>query len=114
MFETKNLVCVPLIVRSEKVIGALQVLNKKSAEGFVDRDEVIVFDPWFVMYKHLTTLAGGKVVQVSTYPDFHPQQYFYPFIKHGGYCLDGATFRISPWRCRHWRHDFQFCLLIDQ
>jgi len=33
-------------------------------------DEVIVFDPWFVMYKHLTTLAGGKVVQVSTYPDF--------------------------------------------
>lgn len=33
-------------------------------------DEVIIFDPWFVMYKHLTTLAGGKVVQVSTYPDF--------------------------------------------
>lgn len=33
-------------------------------------DEVIVFDPWFVMYKHLTTLAGGKVVEVSTYPDF--------------------------------------------
>jgi len=33
-------------------------------------DEVVVFDPWFVMYKHLTTLAGGKVVQVSTYPDF--------------------------------------------
>ena len=22
-------------------------------------DEVITFDPWFVMYKHLTTLAGG-------------------------------------------------------
>ncbi|MEZ6129795.1 MAG: aminotransferase class I/II-fold pyridoxal phosphate-dependent enzyme [Planctomycetaceae bacterium] len=33
-------------------------------------DEVIVFDPWFVMYKHLTTLAAGNVVQVSTYPDF--------------------------------------------
>ena len=33
-------------------------------------DEVIAFDPWFVMYKHLTTLAGGKCVQVSTYPDF--------------------------------------------
>ncbi len=33
-------------------------------------DEVIIFDPWFVMYKHLTTLAGGRVVQVSTYPDF--------------------------------------------
>ncbi|HLJ09586.1 MAG TPA: pyridoxal phosphate-dependent aminotransferase [Planctomycetaceae bacterium] len=33
-------------------------------------DEVIVFDPWFVMYKHLTTLAGGKVVEIETYPDF--------------------------------------------
>lgn len=33
-------------------------------------DEVLVFDPWFVMYKHLVTLAGGSVVQLSTYPDF--------------------------------------------
>jgi aspartate aminotransferase len=33
-------------------------------------DEVLVFDPWFVMYKHLTTVAGGKVVFVETYPDF--------------------------------------------
>ena len=33
-------------------------------------DEVIVPDPWFVMYKHLTTAAGGTVVEVPTYPDF--------------------------------------------
>jgi aspartate aminotransferase len=33
-------------------------------------DEVIFFDPYFVMYKHLTTLAGGKSVIVDTYPDF--------------------------------------------
>ncbi|MCA9093854.1 MAG: aminotransferase class I/II-fold pyridoxal phosphate-dependent enzyme [Planctomycetaceae bacterium] len=33
-------------------------------------DEVIVFDPWFVMYKHLVTLAGGKCVELNTYPDF--------------------------------------------
>jgi len=33
-------------------------------------DEVIVFDPWFVMYKHLVTLAGGRVVEIDTYPDF--------------------------------------------
>ncbi|REJ74675.1 MAG: aminotransferase class I/II-fold pyridoxal phosphate-dependent enzyme [Planctomycetota bacterium] len=33
-------------------------------------DEVIVFDPYFVMYKHLTTLAGGRTVVVETYPDF--------------------------------------------
>lgn len=33
-------------------------------------DEVIVFDPWFVMYRHLVTIAGGTVVPVDTYPDF--------------------------------------------
>ncbi|MBX3440911.1 MAG: aminotransferase class I/II-fold pyridoxal phosphate-dependent enzyme [Planctomyces sp.] len=33
-------------------------------------DEVIAFDPWFVMYKHLTTLAGGVIQRLSTYPDF--------------------------------------------
>jgi len=33
-------------------------------------DEVIIFDPWFVMYNHLTTLAGGRVVRIDTYPDF--------------------------------------------
>jgi aspartate aminotransferase/aminotransferase len=33
-------------------------------------DEVIIFDPYFVMYKHLTTLAGGTPVFVNTDPDF--------------------------------------------
>jgi aspartate aminotransferase len=33
-------------------------------------DEVIIFDPYFVMYKHLTRLAGGVPVVVDTYPDF--------------------------------------------
>jgi aspartate aminotransferase/aminotransferase len=33
-------------------------------------DEVILFDPYFVMYKHLVTLAGGTSVFVDTYPDF--------------------------------------------
>ena len=33
-------------------------------------DEVIVFDPYFVMYKHLVSMAGGKVVLIDTYPDF--------------------------------------------
>jgi len=34
-------------------------------------DEVIVFDPYFVMYDALATVAGGKVVCIDTYPDFH-------------------------------------------
>lgn len=33
-------------------------------------EEVIIFDPFFVMYKHLATLAGGTPVFVDTYPDF--------------------------------------------
>ncbi len=33
-------------------------------------DEVIVLDPFFVMYKHLLTMAGAKAVLVDTYPDF--------------------------------------------
>jgi len=33
-------------------------------------DEVIVPDPYFVMYKHLVNMLGGKCVFVDTYPDF--------------------------------------------
>lgn len=33
-------------------------------------DEVIVFDPCFVLYDALAGVAGGKVVVVDTYPDF--------------------------------------------
>lgn len=35
-----------------------------------DGDEVIIFDPYFVMYKHLTNLFGGKPIIIDTYPDF--------------------------------------------
>jgi aspartate aminotransferase/aminotransferase len=33
-------------------------------------DEVIVFDPYFVMYTSLTQLVGGVPVLIDTYPDF--------------------------------------------
>ncbi len=33
-------------------------------------DEVIMCDPYFVMYKHLTKLYGGVPVLIDTYPDF--------------------------------------------
>src|SRR4051794_14154661 len=33
-------------------------------------DEAIFLDPYFVMYKHLLTLAGGIPVMVDSYPDF--------------------------------------------
>ena len=33
-------------------------------------DEVIIFDPFFVMYKPLIELVNGKAVVIDTYPDF--------------------------------------------
>ena len=33
-------------------------------------DEIIVPDPYFVMYKHLVNFIGAKPVYVDTYPDF--------------------------------------------
>ncbi|HYG74188.1 MAG TPA: aminotransferase class I/II-fold pyridoxal phosphate-dependent enzyme [Planctomycetota bacterium] len=33
-------------------------------------DEVLVPDPFFVSYKHLTTMCGGKAVFYDTYPNF--------------------------------------------
>jgi aspartate/methionine/tyrosine aminotransferase len=33
-------------------------------------DEVIAFDPYFVMYPHQVTLCGGKLVVVDTHPNF--------------------------------------------
>lgn len=33
-------------------------------------DEVIISDPYFVMYKHLANFIGAKPVYVDTYPDF--------------------------------------------
>jgi len=33
-------------------------------------DEVIMSDPYFVIYKHVINMLGGKCVFVDTYPDF--------------------------------------------
>jgi aspartate aminotransferase/aminotransferase len=33
-------------------------------------DEVVMLDPYFVMYRHLVNLVGGVPVYVDTYPDF--------------------------------------------
>ncbi|HOK65508.1 MAG TPA: aminotransferase class I/II-fold pyridoxal phosphate-dependent enzyme [Anaerohalosphaeraceae bacterium] len=33
-------------------------------------DEVILIDPYFVIYKHVVNLLGGKCVFVDSYPDF--------------------------------------------
>jgi aspartate/methionine/tyrosine aminotransferase len=56
----------PLMVTSG-VSGALQLAFMSLINP---GDEVIVPDPYFVMYKHLVHLLGGKCVYIDTYPDF--------------------------------------------
>jgi len=34
-------------------------------------DEVIIPDPYFVMYKHLVNMLGGKCIFIDTYPNFN-------------------------------------------
>lgn len=42
-----------------------------SIQSIIDPgDEAIFLDPYFVMYKHLVTMAGGTPVPVNSYPDF--------------------------------------------
>lgn len=49
------------------VSGALQLLFMSVINP---GDEVIVPDPYFVIYKHMINLLGGKCVYVDSYPDF--------------------------------------------
>lgn len=55
------------ILITSGVSGGLTLAILACAEA---GDEVIVPDPFFVMYKHLVTLAGATPVYVDTYPDF--------------------------------------------
>ncbi len=56
---------VPLITSG--VSGALQLLFMSMINP---GDEVIMSDPYFVIYKHMVNLLGGKCVFVDSYPDF--------------------------------------------
>jgi aspartate aminotransferase/aminotransferase len=56
----------PILVTSGVSGGLLLVLMTTVNPG----DEVLIGDPYFVMYKHLVNLVGGKPVFVDTYPDF--------------------------------------------
>ena len=55
-----------VIVTSGTSGGLLLALSSVVNPG----DEVILFDPYFVMYGNLVALSGGTGVYVDTYPDF--------------------------------------------
>jgi aspartate aminotransferase/aminotransferase len=60
---------VPPILVTSGVSGALML----AFFVLVDPgDEVIILDPYFVMYVHQVRLAGGVPVIIDTYPDFRP------------------------------------------
>jgi aspartate/methionine/tyrosine aminotransferase len=62
-------------------------------------DEVIIFDPYFVMYGNLVALSGGTTVLVDTYPDFRID------LAKVSAAITGRTRRGSlrrPRRCRGW------------
>jgi aspartate aminotransferase/aminotransferase len=56
----------PVLVTSGVSGGILLALMTTVNAG----DEVIIPDPYFVMYKHLVNLLGARPVFVDTYPDF--------------------------------------------
>jgi aminotransferase len=55
------------LLMTSGVSGALALLMLSCVQP---GDEVLIPDPYFVMYKHLVRLAGGTPVFVDTYPDF--------------------------------------------
>jgi len=56
------------IIITAGVSGAIFLLLSSILE---DGQEIIVPDPYFVMYKQVVNFLGGKLVPLDTYPDFH-------------------------------------------
>jgi aspartate aminotransferase len=57
----------PCVIATSGVSGALQLVFMSLINP---GDEVIMADPYFVIYKHVINLLGGKCVFVDSYPDF--------------------------------------------
>lgn len=60
-FKTKDLLCVPLIVRGNTVIGAIEIINSKDPQGFTD-DELSFLE----QVAGITALAVDNAKLVST------------------------------------------------
>jgi len=67
------------MIRAKKAVDADHLLVTSGVSGALllsflvlldPGDEVLIPDPYFVMYKHLANLVGGTPVFVNTYPDF--------------------------------------------
>ncbi len=57
----------PAVIVSSGVSGGLLLIFLAIVNP---GDEIIIPDPYFVMYKHLINMLGGKCIFVDSYPDF--------------------------------------------
>jgi len=57
----------PVVLISSGLSGALLLSLMTTVNA---GDEVLIPDPYFVSYRHLVNLLGGKCVFIDTYPDF--------------------------------------------
>jgi len=57
----------PAVIVTSGVSGAIQLAFMATINP---GDEVIIPDPYFVIYKHMINMLGGKCVFADTYPDF--------------------------------------------
>jgi aspartate/methionine/tyrosine aminotransferase len=62
----KNIICDDVIVTAGVTGGVLLALMVTINPG----DEIIIPDPYFVLYEYQALLLGGKPVFMDTYPDF--------------------------------------------
>ena len=66
--------CVPMLLTMPVLFAFYAMLSAsielRGAPFFGWVHDLAQPDPYFVMYKHLTTVAGGKIVPISVYPDF--------------------------------------------
>ncbi|MDR2018798.1 MAG: pyridoxal phosphate-dependent aminotransferase [Syntrophobacterales bacterium] len=62
----KNIICDDVIITAGVTGGLLLALMVTLNPG----DEVIIPDPYFVLYEYQVQLLGGKPVFIDTYPDF--------------------------------------------
>ena len=66
MLKKRGIICDDVIVTAGVTGGLLLALMVTLNPG----DEVVIPDPYFVLYEYQIALLGGKPVFVDTYPDF--------------------------------------------
>ncbi len=79
-FDTRNMICVPLIIR-DKIIGVLEALNKNNNEEF-DEDDLMIFNTFAAQIA--VVLENARLYRLTMYDDLtgvFNRRYFDIWIK---------------------------------